>query len=368
MLIVMNDKDRKNTAAIENTIAASVFYKLKKEEKAGNYTPNPDFITTKVIEGDTYNVIYVDGADREHRLSIDKLAKMDGVKEIIGNFNYRNLTSLREFKRTTDTVKVGGCTIGNSGTTAVIAGPCSIYSLGQAKLAAAVLADADVDIMRVGIDKERTSPYAFQGLGSSSPAFLRVVAMAHRKNMSALGLAIMDSSDIDNYINAGVDMIQVGTRYGQAYGMFKKIAPKMAKYDIPVLLKRNWGAKVSEWLGAAEYFYNSGVDVVLCERGIRDTANGFTGDVDWLGARQAVEQSHFPIVIDPCHATSNLNKIRAYTPEIVKQNFDGIMLEADCNPEKAYSDAKNTLDARSELPKIIEEIRLLDNIKSCNER
>jgi 3-deoxy-7-phosphoheptulonate synthase len=61
------------------------------------------------------------------------------------------------------------------------------------------------------------------------------------------------------------DMLQVGARNMQNFPLLQEVE----RTGKPVLLKRNFGASLRDWLGAAEYVLYQGNDgVVLCERGI----------------------------------------------------------------------------------------------------
>src|SRR5688572_30748633 len=61
-------------------------------------------------------------------------------------------------------VKVGAVEIGGPGFV-VMAGPCAVEGAEQVERAAAAVASAGAHILRGGVFKPRTSPYAFQGMG-----------------------------------------------------------------------------------------------------------------------------------------------------------------------------------------------------------
>ena len=67
--------------------------------------------------------------------------------------------------RQADTViRVGDVLVGGDGFT-VMAGPCSVESAGQIGATAKFVRDQGAHVLRGGVFKPRTSPYAFQGLG-----------------------------------------------------------------------------------------------------------------------------------------------------------------------------------------------------------
>src|SRR5262249_10367347 len=68
-------------------------------------------------------------------------------------------------------VAVGPVGIGGPGFV-VAAGPCAVESAAQTEAAAEVVAAAGAHLLRGGVFKPRTSPYAFQGLGEAGLSIL----------------------------------------------------------------------------------------------------------------------------------------------------------------------------------------------------
>ncbi|HAJ64357.1 MAG TPA: 3-deoxy-7-phosphoheptulonate synthase, partial [Cyanobacteria bacterium UBA8543] len=61
----------------------------------------------------------------------------------------------------------------------IIGGPCTVESLEQMEIVATHLASAPVQMLRGGVYKPRTSPYAFQGLGLEG---LKILADIRRRH------------------------------------------------------------------------------------------------------------------------------------------------------------------------------------------
>jgi 3-deoxy-D-arabino-heptulosonate 7-phosphate (DAHP) synthase len=83
----------------------------------------------------------------------------------------------------------------------VLAGPCAVESAAQIDEAAGIVAGAGCAVLRGGAFKPRSSPYAFQGLGSEGARFLFEAAERH-------GLAtiteILDAADLPVLDAAGM--------------------------------------------------------------------------------------------------------------------------------------------------------------------
>lgn len=159
-------------------------------------------------------------------------------------------------------VKVRDLEIGKPGNTIVMAGPCSIESREQIFQTAKAVKAAGAHVLRGGVFKPRTSPYAFQGMGKEG--LLLMKEAADSVNMPIV-TELMDESNLD-LIYEYADIIQIGSRNMYNYSLLKVVG----QLDKPVLLKRGMSATIKEWILAAEYIASSGnKDVILCERGIR---------------------------------------------------------------------------------------------------
>ena len=163
---------------------------------------------------------------------------------------------------------------------------------------ARAVAAAGASMLRGGAFKPRTSPFAFQGLGTEG---LEILAAAREET----GLPIvseMTSAELADAFADAVDVIQVGARNMQNYGLLEVVG-KLGK---PVLLKRGLSSTLDELLQAADYILKEGNErVILCERGIRtfDNAMRFTldlGAVPWLKLH-----THLPVIVDPSHASGD---------------------------------------------------------------
>ena len=122
---------------------------------------------------------------------------------------------------------------------------------------------AGATLLRGGAYKPRTSPYAFQGLGVDG---LRILAEVSEETGLPVVTEVIDPADVD-VVAEHADMLQIGTRNMQNFALLQAVGAA----GKPVMLKRGLTATYEEWLMAAEYIAQRGnLDIVLCERGIRD--------------------------------------------------------------------------------------------------
>lgn len=239
-------------------------------------------------------------------------------------------------KHPQDTIVTVGDVVFGGDAFVVIAGPCAVESEAQLQKTAQAVQAAGAQVLRGGAYKPRTSPYSFQGLGEAG---LRLLAKA-RKTLDMLVVSeLLDVSLLPLY--ADVDILQVGARNMQNSPMLTALG----KQTKPVLLKRNPGATLEEFLLSAEYILAQGNDqVILCERGIHAAAGSTRYTLD-LGAIPLLRQkTHLPVVVDPSHAAGASSLVEAMAYAAVAAGANGLLLEVHCDPKSAKSDGEQAIE------------------------
>jgi len=217
----------------------------------------------------------------------------------------------------------------------VIGGPCAVESKSQLLETVEAIKE-NIDILRGGAFKPRTSPDSFQGLGEDGLKILKEVSS--KLNIPTV-TEVMDTRQVE-LVASYADMLQIGARNMQNYPLLRE-AGKSGK---PVLLKRGFGNKIKEWLLAAEYIKKEGNNqIILCERGIRTFEDSLRFTLDLAGALLAKKKSIYPVIIDPSHATGNPDLIAPLVKAAKAAGIDGVMVEVHCNPTDAKSDSDQQL-------------------------
>jgi 3-deoxy-7-phosphoheptulonate synthase len=268
------------------------------------------------------------------------LEGLPGVDQVIPISRPYKLASSELSHHAPTTFEVDGRRVGGGETFCLIAGPCTVESPEQTFEVARAVAAAGASMLRGGVFKPRTSPFSFQGLG---PAGLDILAEVREET----GLPIvseMTSAGLAERFAETVDMIQVGARNMQNYGLLEVVG----KLGRPVLLKRGLSSTLDELLQAADYVLKEGNErVILCERGIRtfDTAMRFTldvGAVPWLKLH-----THLPVIVDPSHASGDRRLVGPLSRAAAAAGADGIIVEVHGDPELALCDGPQQLYAES---------------------
>ena len=228
-------------------------------------------------------------------------------------------------------VKVGGDHL------ALIAGPCSVESKEQVIAIAREAKAAGANMLRGGAFKPRTSPYAFQGMGTAG---LDILVAAKKETGLPIVSELMSADYIDEF-NEKVDLVQIGARNMQNFDLLKEVGKRCTK---PILLKRGLSATYEEWIMSAEYIMASGnPNVILCERGIR-TFESYTRNTLDLQAIPVIKRlTHLPIIIDPSHAGGKWWLVEPMAKAAVAAGCDGLMIEVHNDPEHALCDGPQSL-------------------------
>ena len=238
--------------------------------------------------------------------------------------------------RAADTVvQVGDLLVGGSGF-AVMAGPCSVESAEQIAATAKFVRDHGAHVLRGGVFKPRTSPYAFQGLGWKG---LELLVAAGRE----IGLPVVTevmAVEQAQRMAKNADILQIGARNMQNFDLLREVG----KLDRPVLLKRGLSSTIEEWLAAAEYIVAQGnQQVILCERGIRTFESATRNTLDLSAVAVVRERSHLPVIVDPSHSTGQRSYVAPMAWAARAAGAHGLLIEVHPAPEKALSDAEQSL-------------------------
>jgi chorismate mutase / prephenate dehydratase len=232
-------------------------------------------------------------------------------------------------------VGVGDLLIGGDGFV-VMAGPCSVESKEQITTTARFVADHGARVLRGGVFKPRTSPYAFQGLGWEG---LDLLVAAGRDAGLPVITEVMAVDQVPRMAGAA-DILQVGARNMQNFDLLRELG----KVDRPVLLKRGLSSTIEEWLAAAEYVVAQGnQQVILCERGIRTFENATRNTLDLSAVVVVRERSHLPIIVDPSHGTGSRPYVAPMAWAARAAGAHGLLVEVHPEPEKALSDSEQSL-------------------------
>lgn len=229
----------------------------------------------------------------------------------------------------------------------LIAGPCTFGSYEELYKIAKELKKRNIEYLRAGTFKMRTSPDSFQGLRDKGMEMLLKI----KKELNLKIVTELTSIEqVHKYGNL-IDIIQIGTRNMYNYELLKEVG----KISTPVLLKRAFSATYKEWLNAAEYIKREGNNnVILCERGIRNTVSEETRNVLDLQAIPYIKHNtDYKIIVDPSHASGHSYMVESMSKAALSAGCDGLLIEVHTNPMESLCDKEETIDLET-FDKIVE--------------
>ena len=290
-------------------------------------------VQVNMISGANYNVFGLVGDTAkldERRIMANEW--VEDVTRIAAPYKLAN----RMFHPQDSVIDVSGVKVGGQEKIVVIGGPCSVEGEAMICDIAQQVKDAGGVMLRGGAYKPRTSPYAFQGMGTEG-----ILAMVKAREKTGLPIVseLMSADKIDEFVEH-VDLIQVGARNMQNFDLLKALG----KIDKPVLLKRGLANTIEEWIMAAEDIMAGGnKNVILCERGIRTFEKYTRNTLDLSVVPIIKERTHLPIIIDPSHATGDWKLVEAMSLAAIAAGADGLIIEVHACPECAWSDGAQSL-------------------------
>ncbi len=288
-------------------------------------------VQVHISEGSEYTVLGLVGDTAHIDMELlESLDIVDSVKRVSEPFKKVN----RKFHPDDSVIDAGGVLIGG-GHFAVIAGPCSVETREQIIGVAHAVKASGAALLRGGAFKPRTSPYDFQGLHGEG---LTLLLEAKKATGLPIVTELMDMQDFDLFED--VDVIQVGARNMQNFGMLKKLG----RTDKTILLKRGLANSIKELLMSAEYIMAGGNEnVILCERGIRTFETYTRNTLDISAVPVLHELTHLPVIIDPSHATGHASLVPSMALAAAACGADGLMIEVHNDPIHALCDGAQSL-------------------------
>ncbi|NLI72689.1 MAG: bifunctional 3-deoxy-7-phosphoheptulonate synthase/chorismate mutase type II [Bacteroidales bacterium] len=237
----------------------------------------------------------------------------------------------------------------------VISGPCSAESEEQVMSTAKSLSKLGVKIFRAGVWKPRTKPGGFEGHGAKAFPWLKRVK---EELKMYIAVEVANVKHVRKALANDVDIIWIGARTSANPFSVQEIADALEGTDIPVLIKNPINPDVDLWIGAIQRIYKADIRRIgAIHRGFSSADKKVYRNLpQWHIPIELHRQiPNLPIICDPSHIGGRRELIAPICQQAMDLNFDGLIIETHCNPDKAWSDA-----AQQITPEALELI--LDNI------
>ena len=225
----------------------------------------------------------------------------------------------------------------------VISGPCSAETEEQVMTTALALHKIGVKIYRAGVWKPRTKPGGFEGVGTEALTWLKRVK-------SELGMytavEVANAKHVREALANDVDILWIGARTTANPFSVQEIADALEGTDIPVLIKNPVNPDLDLWIGAIERIYNAGIRRIgAIHRGFSSSDKKVYRNLpQWHIPIELHRQlPTLPIICDPSHIGGKRELIASISQQAMDLNFDGLIIESHCTPDKAWSDASQQI-------------------------
>ena len=239
----------------------------------------------------------------------------------------------------------------------VIAGPCSAESEEQVLEIAHELKNTDATVFRAGVWKPRTRPGSFEGNGAIALPWLKKV-----KEQTGLltAIEIANAQHAKLALEFDIDVLWIGARTTVNPFAVQEIADAIAGTDKIVLVKNPINPDLDLWIGAIERLHKKGVkNLGAIHRGFSSFRKSKYRNIpSWqIPIDLKSKYPTLPIINDPSHICGNREGIFEVSQTALDLKMDGLIIETHCNPDKAWSDAKQQITP-SRLVEIMESLKV----------
>ena len=231
----------------------------------------------------------------------------------------------------------------------VIAGPCSAETEEQVMDTATQLANNGIRIFRAGVWKPRTKPGGFEGKGLEALPWMQRVK-AETGMLTATEVATPEY--VEDALKAGIDILWIGARTSANPFSVQAIADSLKGVDVPVFVKNPVNPDIELWTGALLRINSAGITRLgAIHRGFSSVDQKLYRNPPMWHIPIELKRRFpaLPVLCDPSHMGGRRDLIAPVSQQAMDLGFEGLMIEAHCNPDCAWSDAKQQV-----LPEVLD--------------
>ena len=222
----------------------------------------------------------------------------------------------------------------------VIAGPCSAETEEQVMTTARQLAQKGCHNFRAGAWKPRTKPGGFEGHGEPALKWLKQVK---EETGMLVTTEVATPEHVELCLKYGIDILWIGARTSANPFAMQALADALKGVDVPVFVKNPVNPDLELWIGALERINQAGIKMLgAIHRGFSSYDKKIYRNLPmWqipIELRRRIPE--LPIICDPSHIGGRRELIAPLCQQAMDLGFDGPIVESHCDPDKAWSDAK----------------------------
>ena len=201
----------------------------------------------------------------------------------------------------------------------IIAGPCSAETEEQVMTTARQLSEKGCHMFRAGVWKPRTKPGGFEGNGEKALPWMKAVK---EETGMLTATEVAKPEHVELCLKYGIDVLWVGARTS---------ANPFAMQDL------------ADALRAMERINQAGIKhMAAIHRGFSSFDKKIYRNLPMWQIPMELHRRipNLPIICDPSHIGGRRELIAPLCQQAMDLGFDGLLVESHCNPDEAWSDAK----------------------------
>lgn len=148
---------------------------------------------------------------------------------------------------------------------------------------------------------------------------------------------------VEASLKAGVDLLWVGARTTANPFAMQELADSLKGVDIPVLVKNPVNPDIELWIGALQRINGAGITRLgAIHRGFSSIDQKIYRNAPMWHIPIELHRRfpNLPLICDPSHIGGRRDLIAPLCQQAMDMGFNGLIVESHCNPDCAWSDAK----------------------------
>ena len=209
----------------------------------------------------------------------------------------------------------------------VIAGPCSAETEEQVMNTARQLAMKGCHNFRAGVWKPRTKPGGFEGNGEKALPWMKQVK---EETHMLIATEVATPEHVELALKYDMDILWIGARTTANPFAMQALADALRGVDVPVFVKNPVNPDLELWIGALQRLNQAGV------KRLGAIHRGFSSYEQKIYRNAPMWQ----IPIELHRRIPERELVAPLCQQAMDLGFDGLIIESHCDPDKAWSDAK----------------------------
>ena len=202
------------------------------------------------------------------------------------------------------------------------------------------LAQKGCHMFRAGVWKPRTKPGGFEGHGEPALQWLKQVK---EETGMLVTTEVATPAHVELAMKYGIDIMWVGARTSANPFAMQALADALRGIDIPVFVKNPVNPDLELWIGALERLNGAGIKkLAAIHRGFTSYDKTIYRNLPmWqipIELRRRIPD--LAIICDPSQIGGRRDLIAPLCQQAMDLGADGLIIESHCDPDKAWSDAK----------------------------